>query len=50
LREIYENNHVFDEQVQYALISYQPTYFEEAVKEEKWVAAMNEEIDANERN
>jgi len=50
LREIYEQNLVFDEQVQYALFSYQPTFSEEAVKEEKWVATMNEEIDAIERN
>ena len=50
LREIYEQNLVFDEQDQYALCSYQHTFFEEAVKEEKWVAAMNEEIDAIERN
>jgi len=50
LREIYEQNHVIDEQVQYALFSYQPTYFEEAVKEEKWVATINGEIDAIEIN
>jgi transposase InsO family protein len=50
LREIYEQDPVFDEQAQYAFCSYQPTFFEEAVKEEKWVAAMNEEIDAIERN
>lgn len=50
LRDIYELNNVIDEQVQNALFSYQPTYFEEAVKEEKWVETMNEEIDAIERN
>ena len=30
--------------------SCQPTYFEEAVKEEHWVQDMNEEIDAIQRN
>jgi len=35
LREIYEQDPGFDEQAQYAFCSYQPTFFEEAVKEEK---------------
>jgi len=50
LREIYDQNDVIDEQVQYAMFSYQPTYFEEALKEEQWVKDMNEVIDAIERN
>jgi hypothetical protein len=50
LREIYEQNDNMDQQTHLALISYQPIYFEEAVKEEKWVDAMNEEIEAIERN
>jgi hypothetical protein len=32
------------------MLSYQLVYFKEAVKEEKWVDAMNEEIEAIERN
>ena len=42
-----------DQQAHFALLSYQPTYFEEEVKEEHWVQAMNEEIEtieAIERN
>jgi hypothetical protein len=33
----------------FSFLSYQPTFFEEAVKEEHWVEAMNEEIEAIER-
>jgi hypothetical protein len=50
LREIYEQNDDMDQQAHFALLSCQPIYFEEAVKEEKWVHAMNEEIEAIERN
>jgi len=32
------------------MYSYQPTYFEESVKEEQRVKAMNEEIDVVEKN
>jgi hypothetical protein len=46
LREIYEQLDDLDQQAQFSLLSYQPIYFEEAVKEEKWVRAMNEEIEA----
>ena len=35
---------------QYALFSCQPSSYDEAVKDEKWVQAMNEEIDAIEKN
>ena len=34
----------------FALLSYQPTYFEESVKEEHWPPTMNDEIDTIERN
>ena len=34
----------------YALLSFQPTCFEEVVKEKEWVDAMNEEMDSIERN
>jgi hypothetical protein len=50
LREIYEQNDDVDQQAHFSMLSYQPVYFEEAVKEEKWVDAMNEEIEAIERN
>jgi hypothetical protein len=50
LREIHEQLDDMDQQAHFSLLSYQPTYFEEAVKEEHWVQAMNEEIEAIERN
>ena len=39
-----------NQQTHFALLSCHPIYFEEAVKEEHWVQAMNDEIDAIERN
>ena len=33
-----------------ALFYCDPMHFEEAIKEDKWIQAMNEEIDAIERN
>jgi len=41
LREIYEWNDGMDQQAHFAMLSYQPVYFEEEVKVEKWVHAMN---------
>jgi len=40
LRQIYEKNDGVDEQEHFSMLSYQPLYFEEAFKEEKWVDAM----------
>ena len=34
----------------FALFSCEPMHFEEAIKEEKWIHAMNEEIDSIEKN
>lgn len=34
----------------YALLSFQPTYIEQAVKENEWDDGMNEEMDSIERN
>ena len=39
-----------NQQAHFALLSYQPTYFEGAVKEEHWTQTMNDEIDTIERN
>ena len=50
LRELYEQTPVPEEKLQYALFSYQPTSFNEAVKDEQWVKSINEEIDAIEKN
>ena len=54
LREIYQderNEEDYDESVNFALFSCSdPIYFEEAMKEEKWCNAMDEEIDAIKRN
>ena len=49
-REIYEQNNDIEQPTHFALLSCQPTFFEEAIKEEQWVEAMNEEIEAIERN
>ena len=41
----------FDESVNFALFSHSdPIYFEEAMKEEKWCNAMDQEIDAIGKN
>jgi hypothetical protein len=45
LREIYEQLQDLDQEEQFSLLSYQPTYFQEAVKEEQWFHAMNEELE-----
>jgi len=50
LTELYEQTPILDEQLQFALFSCQPTSFNEAVKDAQWVKAMNEEIDAIEKN
>ena len=34
----------------FALFSYDPFYFDEVIKEDKWIKAMHEEIDSIERN
>lgn len=38
------------EQTHFSFLSYQPTHFEEAVKEKEWIEAMNNEIEAIEKN
>ena len=54
MREIYQDERYedeFEESVNFALFSHSdPIYFEEVVKEKKWCKAMDEEIDAIERN
>ena len=53
LREIYQDERYedYDKSVNFALFSdSDPIYFEEAIKEKKWCKAMDEEIDAIERN
>ena len=47
---LYEHTPVIDEKLRYALFSYQPTYFNETMKDAQWVKSMNEEIDAIEKN
>ena len=49
LSDIYAQDDV-DDIVNLAFLSFQPTCFEEAIKEKEWVDAMNNEIDAIERN
>ena len=54
LREIYQDesyDEYYDESVNFALFSHSdPIYFEEAMNEDKWCNAMDEEIDTIERN
>jgi hypothetical protein len=50
LRDIYEQDDEIDQQAHFAFLSFQPTSFEEAEKKEEWVQAMNDEIEAIERN
>ena len=53
LREIYQDERYedYDESVNFAVFSHSdPVYFEEAIKEKKWCKAMDEEIDAIEKN
>ena len=53
LREIYQDERYedYDESVNFALFFHSdPIYFEEAIKEKKCFKAMDEEIDAIERN
>jgi hypothetical protein len=47
LREIYEDLYVHSN---FGLFTCQPTYFEEAIKEENWVKAMDWEIYSVEKN
>ena len=49
MTELYEQIPILDEQLQFALFSYQPTSFNEVVKDAQWVKSMNEEIDAIEK-
>ena len=42
LRELYEKTLDIDDQIKYALFSYQPTYFDEVVKDAQWIHTMNE--------
>ena len=46
LSEIYEQTLVINEHVHYAFFSYQPTFFEEALKDAQWVEE-NEEVNEN---
>ena len=54
LREIYQEERYdedYDESVNFTLFSHSdPIHFEEAMKEDKWCNAMDEKIDAIERN
>jgi hypothetical protein len=46
----YKKNNDFEQEGYFSFLSIHPTFFQEVVKEEHWVEAMNEEIDAIERN
>ena len=50
LRELYEKNEEVDQVSNFALIAYDLVDFDEAIKEEVWVEAIHEEINAIEIN
>lgn len=50
LKELYEQNDEIDQVSNFALLAYDPVNFDEVVKEKVWIKAMDEEIDAIERN
>ena len=41
LRELYEQTPLIDEQLQYAMFSFHPTYFDEALKDTQQIQEMN---------
>ena len=47
LKDIYDD---LDVSSNFALFSFQPSSFEEAIKDENWVQAMDEKIEAIEKN
>ena len=47
---MYEKNEEVDQVSNFALIACDPVNFDEAVKNDVWIKAMDEEIDAIERN
>jgi len=50
LKELYEHNDEIDQGSNFSLLAYDPVNFDEAMKEKVWIKAMDEEIDAIERN
>jgi len=51
MNKIYDqHNEWIDENVNFALLAYQPTSFDEDVHDKVWINAMDEEIDAIEMN
>ena len=47
LKDIYDD---LDVSSNFALLAFQPSSFEEAIKDENWAQDMNEEIEAIEKN
>ena len=51
LKEIYEQrDEELDIKSNFALLSYQPINFEEEIKDDAWIKAMDDEIDSIEKN
>ena len=50
LRELYEQNDEVDQVSNFSFIACDPLDFDEAVKKDVWIKAMDEEIEAIERN
>ena len=50
LRELYEQNEEVDQVSIFSLIACDPVNFDEAVKKDVWIKAMDEEIDSMEIN
>ena len=49
LQDIYEQEDMMNSQSNFALFSQDPIYFEDAIKEEQWINAMNNEIESIEK-
>ena len=50
MHEIYDQGDRIDLQSNFALFTQDPIYFEDAIKEEHWINAMNEEMESIKKN
>ena len=50
MSDIYDQGSKIDSQSNFVLFTQDPIYFEDAIKEEHWINAMNDEIESIEKN
>ena len=50
MQEIYQQGDIKDLQSNFSLFSQDPIYFEDAIKEKKWINAMHEEMESIDKN